>query len=60
MEPAYGISLYPGTGTFDGISGDHLLLAPAYTVNERDVRHIVNLTTKVIEDFFHDLLDGQD
>ncbi|GME31660.1 Aminotransferase [Neofusicoccum parvum] len=52
MEPEYSISIYPGTGTADGKSGDHVLLAPAYNVTRADVEKIADLTTRVITDFF--------
>ncbi|KAL0259534.1 hypothetical protein SLS55_005271 [Diplodia seriata] len=55
MEPKYSISVYPGTGTADGKSGDHVLLAPAYNVTEADVEKIVDLTTGVITEFFGEL-----
>lgn len=54
MQPPYNISLYPGSGTVDGRSGDHVLLAPAYNVTESDIRLIVDTTVKVVEDFFAD------
>lgn len=52
MEQAYSISIYPGTGTVDGKTGDHVLLAPAYNISEADIERIVDLTARVIEDFF--------
>ncbi|KAF7563616.1 hypothetical protein G7046_g525 [Stylonectria norvegica] len=36
----FGISLYPGNGTKDGITGDHVLLAPAYTSTSDEFREI--------------------
>lgn len=35
-----GISLYPGTGTKDGVNGDHALLAPVYTSTGQDIERI--------------------
>ncbi len=55
MHPDYSISLYPGTGTVDGMVGDHILIAPAYNVTEKDVDLIVDLTASVIEDVFRDM-----
>lgn len=55
MQPDYSISLYPGTGTVDGKVGDHILIAPAYNVTERDIEVIVDLTAKVIEDVFSEM-----
>ena len=53
MQEPYNISLYPGTGTADGKRGDHIILAPAYTVSEADIHHIVDTTVKTIKTFFH-------
>ena len=55
MHPDYGISLHPGTGTVDGKEGDHVLIAPAYTVTEADVELMVDLTARVVEDVFEGL-----
>ena len=55
MEEPYNISIYPGTGTVDGRSGDHVLLAPAYTVTSSEVEMIVDRAASVIENFFKDL-----
>lgn len=41
-----GISLYPGTGSKNGVDGDHVLLSPAYTSTEQD---IVDLVDKIKE-----------
>ncbi|KAF5676895.1 aminotransferase class-iii [Fusarium heterosporum] len=37
-----GISLYPGVGTKDGVTGDHVWIAPAYTTTKSDVERIVS------------------
>jgi len=55
MEEPYNISIYPGTGTVDGRSGDHVLLAPAYTVTSSEVEMIVDRAASVIENYFKDL-----
>lgn len=52
MEEAYCISLYPGSGTVDGVQGDHVLLAPAYNTTREEIELIVDLTTRVVDDFF--------
>jgi len=36
-----GIMCYTGGGTIDGINGDHVLLAPAFTINETIVNEMV-------------------
>jgi hypothetical protein len=52
MEEKYSISLYPGTGTVDGKSGDHILISPAYNVTAADVELIVDRAAQVIENYF--------
>lgn len=56
MQPPFNISIYPGSGTADGVKGDHILLAPAYNVTSEDVHLIVETTAAVIEDFFRESL----
>lgn len=48
----YSIVVYPGSGTADGIAGDHIIIAPPYNVTADDVEHIVNTVVRLIEDFF--------
>ncbi|MCJ1400467.1 hypothetical protein MMC11_003673 [Xylographa trunciseda] len=55
MEARWGISLYPGQGSVDGVLGDHVLLAPAYNVNEEDVEWMVKRTVGVVEEVFAEM-----
>lgn len=55
LQPQYSLSLYPGTASAEGFDGDHVLLAPAYNVGEDEIRHMVSLTTRVIEEYFRDM-----
>ena len=48
LQPPYSMSLYPGTGTKDGRSGDHILLAPAYNVTQDDITLIAERTVAVL------------
>ena len=43
-----GLLCYPSGGTVDGTSGDHVLLAPPYIIEETHVDEIVNVLAKVI------------
>ncbi|MGO4287950.1 aminotransferase class III-fold pyridoxal phosphate-dependent enzyme, partial [Bosea sp. TAB14] len=36
-----GLICYPSSGTADGVNGDHVLLAPPFTINEGHVEEIV-------------------
>ena len=49
LQSKYGISIYPGTGTVDG---KVVLLAPAYNTTEKGIELTVDITVRVIEDFF--------
>jgi adenosylmethionine-8-amino-7-oxononanoate aminotransferase len=50
MKELYGISLFTGSGTVDGIVGDHALISPPYNIISEEVDEIVRLITRVIED----------
>ncbi len=39
---AHGIAVYPASGTMDGASGDHVIVAPPYTVTAAEVDTIVD------------------
>lgn len=45
----FEIAVLPGGGVVDGINGDLVVLAPAYTIDENDVETIVERTAKAIE-----------
>lgn len=52
ISPRFNMVFYPGTGTVDGVSGDHIILAPSFLVTEKDVDHIVKVVSTVIETVF--------
>lgn len=52
LQKPYGIFIYPGTGSADGMRGDHEIIAPAYKITTTDVDFIVQRVCKLIEDFF--------
>ncbi|RJE21792.1 Aminotransferase [Aspergillus sclerotialis] len=52
MQPKYSISLYAGSGTVGGTTGDHVLLAPPYNVTKEEINLIVDTTGAVIRDVF--------
>lgn len=53
MQQPYNISLYPGTGSADGRRGDHIIIAPAYTITSDEIRFIVDTVERVIVRFFN-------
>jgi len=52
MQEPNMISLYPGTGSVDGVAGDFVLLAPPYTITLEDVELIVQKTASTIDAYF--------
>jgi adenosylmethionine-8-amino-7-oxononanoate aminotransferase len=44
-----GLLIYPGGGTIDGRSGDHILLAPPYNVTDEEVDIIVDLLGQTLD-----------
>ena len=44
-----GLLIYPGGGTIDGRSGDHILLAPPYNVTDDELDMIVDLLAQTVE-----------
>ncbi|KAJ9297204.1 hypothetical protein DTO271G3_4497 [Paecilomyces variotii] len=55
LQPQYGISLYAGSGTVDGVCGDHILIAPPYNTNKDEIEIIADVAAKVIEEVFRGL-----
>ena len=43
-----GVAVYPGHGTVDGIRGDHVLIAPPYTVTEEELETIVSVLGEAV------------
>ena len=44
--------VYPGTGTNNGIEGDHIIIAPPYNISEQELRFMVKQISVAIKDFF--------
>lgn len=44
-----GLLIYPGGGTADGRSGDHILLAPPYNVTDDELETIVRLLGETVD-----------
>ncbi|MGE5090065.1 MAG: aminotransferase class III-fold pyridoxal phosphate-dependent enzyme, partial [Candidatus Levyibacteriota bacterium] len=44
-----GLMVYPGSGTVDGVRGDHLLLAPPYTVTDAQIDDIVQRLSQALD-----------
>lgn len=44
-----GLCVYPGGGTIDGKRGDHVLLAPSYTVSTDEIDQVVDRLTNTLQ-----------
>jgi adenosylmethionine-8-amino-7-oxononanoate aminotransferase len=53
-EP-FNLCIYPGTGTVDGYTGDHVIISPAYTVRQEDIDYIVGVFSEVVTIVFQEL-----
>lgn len=45
-----GLILYPGSGSVDGVQGDHLLVAPPFVITEEQIDELVDLLRAAILD----------
>lgn len=52
----YRIVVYNAGGTADGINGDHVLIAPAYTSTTADVQFLVKGIAGAVKDTFADMI----
>ena len=52
-----GIMLYPGTGSADGLRGDHIIIAPPYNVTPEEIEMIVAAARKAINSAFERVLE---
>lgn len=55
LAPPYEIHVYPGSGTVDGVNGDHIILSPSYNITNADVDAIIDRVGRLVEDFFETL-----
>ena len=52
-----GVYIYPGSGSVDGVAGDHLMLAPPLTIGEGSVRTVAAAVREAIDAVADDLED---
>lgn len=55
ISPPFNMTVYPGTGTVDGVHGDHIILAPPYVITKKDVDHIVKVVSSVVHLVFNNI-----
>ena len=48
MSSEFNMAFYPGAGSVDGVNGNHIIIAPPFTVTEQDADHIVEVISAVI------------
>ena len=47
-----GVILYPGSGSVDGVSGDHLMVAPPFVIEENQINEVIDiLRDSILEEF---------
>lgn len=52
LTKPYRIAIYPGTGTVDGVNGDHVIISPPYNITPAEVEEIVKTMRRLVDDFF--------
>lgn len=52
LTRCYGIAIYPGTGTANGINGDHVIISPPYNITAVEIEHIVHVMQKLVTEYF--------
>lgn len=55
ISPQFNMTVYPGTGTVDGVHGDHIILAPPYIITKKDVDDIVKVVSSVVHLVFNNI-----
>lgn len=48
----YNMTVYPGYGTVDGVHGNHIILAPAFNIKDKDSDRIVEVVSAVTHKLF--------
>ena len=54
-----GVVLYPGSGSFDGVLGDHILICPPLTITEMEIDELVGKLTTCIKEVLEELHSEQ-
>jgi adenosylmethionine-8-amino-7-oxononanoate aminotransferase len=53
---ANGLVVYPGSGTADGLRGDHVLIAPPFTISEREIEILVERLASSLDQLADELM----
>ena len=54
-SPKFNMTVYPGSGSVDGIRGDHIIISPPYIVKKKEVDYIVKMVSAVINSVFKEI-----
>ena len=57
ISQAPGVMAYPGTGSADGLKGDHLIISPPYNITSENIDLIVRAVEKAVTDTFEIILN---
>jgi adenosylmethionine-8-amino-7-oxononanoate aminotransferase len=52
LTQPYCIAVYPGSGTADGVNGDHIIISPPYNISPADVETIATTVERLVIDYF--------
>jgi adenosylmethionine-8-amino-7-oxononanoate aminotransferase len=55
LEEKHKLYLYPGGGTMDGVSGDHIIISPPYDITEQNIYALVDMIESLVNDYFKEL-----
>lgn len=50
-----GVLIYPGKGTYDGVSGDHIVMCPPLIINEAQIEEMVHVIDESIQELCSEL-----
>lgn len=53
----YGLNVYPGSGSADGVQGDHIIISPAFNVRRDEIEWIVDTVGRLVDDYFAAAID---
>jgi adenosylmethionine-8-amino-7-oxononanoate aminotransferase len=53
LQEPYCIAVYPGSGTVDGVNGDHIIISPPFNSTAAEIDDIVTRFHKLITDYFN-------
>ena len=49
-----GVIFYPGSGSVDGVRGDHVLIAPPFVITEREIDELVGVLRQAVLDVWEE------